>query len=315
MNKRIISILLVMAMLAMSLTGCKNKDLEAELASLEKIYDYQDENYWNEDPTEGVTENQTLEYVEDYPNPPYSKVFTTFDEMEAQVYYAMKDGDSSVEFYVKDLSFGVVALNMSKYIYAGMYTNEFDSSRNAYKIKLLNIKYREYYYVLKAYKTNDTANLTDRQRKLYDKAVQIINENITADMTDMQKAETIHKYLIENVFYDYMALAHMAEYGHIDHTAFGALVNGAAVCDGYAEAYNLLMNMMNIPCKMVTGSTPGGLHAWNIVCIDGQWGHVDVTWDDSSKDNMTVSKDYFFITDTQISKDHYWIKINYPATN
>ena len=77
MNKRIISILLVMAMLAMSLTGCKNKDLEAELASLEKIYDYQDENYWNEDPTEGVTENQTLEYVEDYPNPPYSKVFTT----------------------------------------------------------------------------------------------------------------------------------------------------------------------------------------------------------------------------------------------
>ena len=56
---------------------------------------------------------------------------------------------------------------MSKYIYAGMYTNEFDSSRNAYKIKLLNIKYREYYYVLKAYKTNDTANLTDRQRKLY----------------------------------------------------------------------------------------------------------------------------------------------------
>ncbi len=314
MRKRIIALILLITTMCVVLAGCKDKELDAELESLRNIYDYQDEDYWNTT-AQTQTERQTYEYVEDYPNPPYAKIFTTYDEMESKIYHAMKNGDSSVEFYVKNLSFGVEAINMSKYIYAGIYHSAYDSSERAYKIKLLQIKYREYYYVLKAYKTNYPDDLTERQKRLYDRAVSIINETITEGMTDMQKAEAIHKYLIENVLYDYMAMAYFADYGHITHTAFGALVNGAAVCDGYAESYNLLMNMLDVPCKMVTGSTPGGLHAWNIINIDGKWGHVDVTWDDSSDDGKTVSKDYFFITDSKISKDHSWIRGNYPVAN
>ena len=43
-------------------------------------------------------------------------------------------------------------------------------------------------------------------------------------------------------------------------------------------------------------------HAWNLVQLDGQWYHVDVTWDDPAPDRYgQVLHDYFLVTDQEIS--------------
>lgn len=62
------------------------------------------------------------------------------------------------------------------------------------------------------------------------------------------------------------------------YTAYGALVEGDAVCQGYALAYKLLLDKCGIDSVLVTSNEMG--HAWNLVKLDGSWYHVDVTWDD-----------------------------------
>lgn len=74
------------------------------------------------------------------------------------------------------------------------------------------------------------------------------------------------------------------------HTAYSALVFGDAyepVCEGYAKAFKLICDKMNIPCVLVSSKT----HMWNAVKMDDdEWYYVDLTWDDS---NNEPSYDYF----------------------
>lgn len=57
------------------------------------------------------------------------------------------------------------------------------------------------------------------------------------------------------------------------HTAYGALVNKNAVCEGYAKAYKLLLDAMGIENDIVYND----IHAWNIVKFEDNWYVVDVT--------------------------------------
>lgn len=68
------------------------------------------------------------------------------------------------------------------------------------------------------------------------------------------------------------------------YTAYGALVNGSAVCEGYAQALTLLYRMAGIHCSMATGSAvlDGATvrHAWNVVRMDGRLLLTDCTLND-----------------------------------
>lgn len=65
------------------------------------------------------------------------------------------------------------------------------------------------------------------------------------------------------------------------HEAAGALLDGEAVCEGYAKAFKLLCDREEIPCLLVVGLGQGSAHMWNMVQMeDDRWYAVDVTWDD-----------------------------------
>lgn len=94
------------------------------------------------------------------------------------------------------------------------------------------------------------------------------------------------------------------------HDAAGALLDRAAVCDGYAKAFKLLCDAYEIPCVIVAGTaTQNGKnepHAWNCVQMeDGKWYAVDVTWDDRGEE---AKKNYFLVgsgTVTSLSLGHF----------
>ncbi len=72
------------------------------------------------------------------------------------------------------------------------------------------------------------------------------------------------------------------------HNIYGALVEGEAVCEGYAKTFKLFCDLYDIPCMLITGkavtSTGYDPHAWNAVRMeDGNWYAIDVTWDDQTK--------------------------------
>lgn len=91
--------------------------------------------------------------------------------------------------------------------------------------------------------------------------------------SDHGRALRLHDWLATHVVY-----RPDAPYAH---DAPGALVNGAAVCDGIAKAYKYLCDAAGIPCAVVRGrdATQGGPHAWNLIYAAGRWTHVDVTAD------------------------------------
>ena len=108
-----------------------------------------------------------------------------------------------------------------------------------------------------------------------------------------------HDLLCRTVTYDLTASA--------PHTAWGALVEGRAVCDGYARAMTLLCRLAGIRCGMVSGTSTTAkgtnAHAWNILCIDGAWTQLDATFDDLDSE-MITSYFYFNLTDEMISINH-----------
>ena len=104
-------------------------------------------------------------------------------------------------------------------------------------------------------------------------------------------------------------------------TAYGAIAEGSASCEGYARAVQLLMDMQGIPCYIVTGEANNlagfsGGHAWNKVRIAGEWYHLDATWNDpvTEDGSHVTSHAYFNVTDAEIGRTHEVNDENNPCT-
>lgn len=98
----------------------------------------------------------------------------------------------------------------------------------------------------------------------------------TAGKTEYEKIKFMYHYICQAVSYDDATLSNLAN----ERSAYDGLIEGKTVCCGYALAFQRFMEQENIPCYIICGETPDGPHAWNVVCIDGQWYHLDATWDD-----------------------------------
>ncbi|WP_163539709.1 S-layer homology domain-containing protein [Gracilibacillus sp. YIM 98692] len=119
-----------------------------------------------------------------------------------------------------------------------------------------------------------------------------ITEGLTSDY---EKVLAIHDWVSDNIYYDYDAF-YSGDYGKQD--AIATLDKKRAVCQGYAELTEALLQSLDIPAKLVNGfalgvSTDGkgwdevnhndSNHAWNEAFVDGRWIILDTTWDSSNK--------------------------------
>lgn len=136
---------------------------------------------------------------------------------------------------------------------------------------------------------------------------------IEPGFTDFDKVKAIHDYLALNTAYDYDNFLNDIVPAD-SYTAFGAFINGVAVCDGYTKAAQILMNRLGIENHYVVGYGNGGLHSWNLVQLDGHYYFMDITWDDPvpNKPNH-VGYSYFLVTSDQLKKDHQWVEANWPT--
>lgn len=141
-----------------------------------------------------------------------------------------------------------------------------------------------------------------RMRSELETAAQQALEQVDMSMDADQKALVVHDYLVQNCEYDQERLM-AGTMPDISHTAYGALVKGMAVCDGYADAYAYIMeDKLGIPCTVVSSEPMN--HAWNMIEIDGKWYHADLTWDDPVWDCIgRVNHNFFLLSDGRISQD------------
>jgi len=130
-----------------------------------------------------------------------------------------------------------------------------------------------------------TYDYTEKEFKsMYAKAIARAEELVegikgNTNLSDVEKALLLHDRVALNCEYDYANyLSNTLPWK--SYHMYGALVDGVAVCQGYAEAYGYLLELVGVKSEICTSVSLN--HAWNIVYIDGEKYHVDVTWDDPS---------------------------------
>lgn len=125
-------------------------------------------------------------------------------------------------------------------------------------------------------------------------------EALTEDLPEAvtARAVALHDRICAAVTYD--------ERSSHAHDAYGALVEGRAVCDGYTMAMTLVCRMAGIPAGMISGDAIAsdgstGPHSWNLLCLNGIYTQADVTWDDQPE---AMLEDCFGLSDAMIGETH-----------
>ncbi len=164
-----------------------------------------------------------------------------------------------------------------------------------------------------AIRTGDTTFLTGEEKEALKALIKLSDMLELEGKSEIEIIKTAHDHLINNTRYD--DPIGQDENGNIlysneSHTPYGLLLNQRAVCDGYADAFLILMRLNDIECITVTGNADGESHAWNQVKVDGSWYNVDVTWDDpisvdsSGKRVDVIRYNYFMINDEILWRTH-----------
>lgn len=158
--------------------------------------------------------------------------------------------------------------------------------------------------------TNSSKEVTIKITKLYSEedikkintgVDEIMTKIITNDMSDDDKLLKIHDYIVNNTRYD------INKSNNASYTALGPLFNGTAVCSGYADLMAIFISKLGLKNFKVASNT----HVWNAVLINGEWLHIDLTWDDPiTKDSNvdTLQHDFFLVNTKKLlefdTKDH-----------
>ncbi len=145
--------------------------------------------------------------------------------------------------------------------------------------------------ISEAYKTKDTDDdkaLSAEDAFVLDKASEVISEVIKDDMSDYEKEKAIYDWQVKWVNYQEQNLSPITAGEDQSHLPYGVLKYHQAICVGNATTFKLFMDMLDIPCEIIH-STSEGEHAWNVVQLDGDWYHCDVTFDGGSGEHPGYS--------------------------
>ena len=184
-----------------------------------------------------------------------------FDEVNSRFLNTIQNHETAV--YVGDLKipvsqclnvFSTVLNRNPQLFYIEHWFNYRTDSTDAYILE---------YYI--SYKTE----FTEDHIKAFDRRVSSIMSGVNWSWSEEQKALYLHDVLVTETEYDT---------SFTKYDAYNALVNGSAVCQGYALAYEYLLEQAGVKVDVITSDELN--HAWNSVEVKGKSYYVDCTWDD-----------------------------------
>ena len=171
----------------------------------------------------------------------------------------------------------------------------------------MTLEYRDYVRLCAARRSAAfRATLSDAEEAVLQLAEQRVKAVVQPGMSDYAKLLAIHD-----------ALAASARYMETGGCTVEQLLRGGSGnCEAYSAALSVMLEIAGIPARVVTGDA-GGPHAWNLVCINKEWYHVDATWDDpvvGKGRRDVVSHAYFCLSDAEMARTHSWNRSAYPAS-
>lgn len=132
--------------------------------------------------------------------------------------------------------------------------------------------------IAKAWRTGDFRSLNADEQATYERAKTVVAQAKAETSGTLELERWLNDYLCAHVAYtnegspaDDLSLAR-------NWTAVGALLDGKANCQGFADAFYLLGTMAGYEVRYQFGQGGNELHVWNVIELDGQWYNVDVTY-------------------------------------
>ncbi len=120
----------------------------------------------------------------------------------------------------------------------------------------------------------------------------------------LARAEGFDEYGTALVIHDEIIKSCRYGEGEYQNTAYGCLVQGCALCQGYTAAFSYLCSLAGI--QTLAAEDADGEHMWSEACIDGSWYHIDTTWDDPDDEKRPgyVKYDWFSLGDEDMRRFH-----------
>lgn len=153
-----------------------------------------------------------------------------------------------------------------------------------------------------------------------------VSTNIRDTMTEEEKARAINDFMVKEYRYTYGDRGQLfgKEEGeeklgkYSVYTCFALIDGKGGVCDAKAKMFYRLAKEAGLEVIYITGSVKTGLHAWNMVKVDGVWYHLDNTWnrghyEGTSEYEYFNNRDYYLKGDATMRKDHSWDESKYPV--
>lgn len=109
------------------------------------------------------------------------------------------------------------------------------------------------------------------------------------------KLKLLHDYIVNNTEYD-SEKADNKKTEYLSNIAYGALIQGYAICGGYSDSVAIILHRMGIPNIKISSEN----HVWNLLNIDNKWIHLDTTWDDPINKSGVKTIEYtYYLVDTK----------------
>lgn len=236
--------------------------------------------------------------------------FNKLTDDQKKIYSSLAEGISKFEKKIKIKDYEVkdndTTFNDVSVVMEAFFSDHPEVFYLSFEYKLSTIKtiFSTVLEVEVGYSENSTDKINEEIETLYT-SVQSFTKDINSS-NDFDKEVSLHDTLGKMVmYYKYSKIEDIPD---IAHSSYGAMINKTAVCDGLTKAMQLLLDNVGVESILVSGTTDGQPHAWNMVKLDNVWYHMDLTSDklikneDGSSPNVIHS--YFNITESQIVKTH-----------
>lgn len=188
------------------------------------------------------------------------------------------------------------------------YTDSYKATKHNNKVTL-TLELTEGTRLLAAHRfPNQESQLSAREKKALRLARDIVRK-CEVKGSDFDTIVKLHDYLTHEYSTDLSSTRDVCT----------LLLEGKGNCWTYSQAMHLLLQMLDIPSHIVTGTANGSNHAWNIVRLNnGEWYHIDTTWDDPivrNHDGGNVeSHRFFLLCDEHMGIDHSWNHAAFPRS-
>ncbi|WP_028242721.1 transglutaminase domain-containing protein [Pseudobutyrivibrio ruminis] len=149
-------------------------------------------------------------------------------------------------------------------------------------------------------------SMSQEQRDIYQGMIDSVVEDwlsgISSSASDFDKALYVFETLINKVDYDTESIE--------NQNILSVFLYQSTVCQGYADAAWYLLDQLGVESTIITGTANNESHAWNLVCLDGAYYYMDVTWGNSkyldSNNDATgrINYAYLAMTTEEISQNH-----------